>query len=97
MTTARCELTEAEIARFKPIQKVDPGMLAAVAEFRRDGRPPADSPKVRIGLRLAPDVVHGIPASGRGLQMRALSSFDEGKVNLDSILPNDPHFELRRY
>ena len=55
-----------EIARFRPIREVDPGMLEAVAEFSRRGRPPVDSPKVRIGLRLAPDVVHGIRATGCG-------------------------------
>ncbi len=64
------ELTEAEIARFRPIREVDPGMLEAVAEFRRRGRPPTDSPKVRIGLRLAPDVVRGIRATGRGYNAR---------------------------
>lgn len=64
------ELSEAEIARFRPIGEVDPGMLVAVAEFRRRGRPPADSPKMRIGLRLAPDVVHGIRATGRGYNTR---------------------------
>jgi uncharacterized protein (DUF4415 family) len=41
-----------------------------VAEFRRRGRPPALSPKVRIGLRLAPDVVQGIRATGRGYNAR---------------------------
>ena len=64
------ELTDADLAEFRPIQEVDPGMLAAVAEFRRRGRPPVDSPKVRIGLRLAPDVVSGIRASGRGYNAR---------------------------
>ena len=64
------ELTEADIARFRPIQEVDPGMLEAVAEFRRRGRPPVDSPKVRIGFRLAPDVVRGIRATGRGYNAR---------------------------
>ncbi len=64
------ELTEAEIGRFRPIQEIDPGMLEAVAEFRRRGRPPVDSPKVRIGFRLAPDVVRGIRATGRGYNAR---------------------------
>ena len=53
------EWTAVEFARARPIQEVDPGMLEAVAEFRRRGRPPALSPKVRIGFRLAPDVVRG--------------------------------------
>lgn len=64
------ELTEAEIARFRPIRAVDPGMLAAMAKLRRRGRPRVDSPKVRIGLRLAPDIVHGIRATGRGYNAR---------------------------
>lgn len=64
------EWTDADFARARPIQEVDPGMLEAVAEFRRRGRPPVDSPKVRIGLRLAPDVVEGIRATGRGYNAR---------------------------
>ena len=64
------ELSAAEIARFRPIQEVDPGMLEAVAEFRRRGRPPAESPKVRIGFRLAQDVVRGIRATGPGYNAR---------------------------
>ena len=64
------EWTDADFARARPIQEVDPAMLEAVAEFRRRGRPPVDSPKVRIGLRLAPDVVSGIRASGRGYNAR---------------------------
>ena len=60
------EWTAEDFARARPIQEVDPGMLEAVAEFRRRGRPPVDSPKVRIGFRLAPDVVRGIRATGRG-------------------------------
>lgn len=64
------EWTDADFARARPIREVDPGMLEAVAEFRRRGRPPVDSPKVRIGLRLAPDVVEGIRATGRGYNAR---------------------------
>ncbi len=64
------EWTAADFARARPVQEVDPAMLEAVAEFRRRGRPPVDSPKVRIGLRLAPDVVDGIRASGRGYNAR---------------------------
>ena len=53
------EWTAEDFACARPIQEVDPGMLEAVAEFRRRGRPPTESPKVRIGFRLAPDVVRG--------------------------------------
>ncbi len=34
------------------------------------GRPPAETPKVHIGFRLAADVVNGITATGRGYNAR---------------------------
>jgi uncharacterized protein (DUF4415 family) len=37
---------------------------------KRRGRPPAEAPKVHIGFRLAPDVVAGIRATGRGYNAR---------------------------
>lgn len=67
------ELTAEDMKLFRPIQEVDPGMLEAVENWRRErqrGRPPVESPKVRIGLRLAADVVQGIRASGRGYNAR---------------------------
>jgi uncharacterized protein (DUF4415 family) len=64
------ELTAEDMKRFRPIQETDPGMLEAVAAFRRRGRPPVESPKVRMGFRLAADVVKGIRATGRGYNAR---------------------------
>ncbi|MCI0467260.1 MAG: BrnA antitoxin family protein [Beijerinckiaceae bacterium] len=64
------ELTAQDMKRFRPIQEIDPGMLEAVARYRKRGRPAAESPKMRIGLRLAADVVAGIRASGRGYNAR---------------------------
>jgi len=64
------ELTAADIRRFRPIQEADPGMLNAVANYRRRGRPAIDNPKVRVGFRLAADVVDGIRAGGRGYNAR---------------------------
>ena len=63
-------LCVAVIAGFRIFGEVDPGLWGAVAVFSGPGRPPADSPKMRIGLRLAPDVVHGIRATGRGYNTR---------------------------
>ncbi|HEX6011705.1 MAG TPA: BrnA antitoxin family protein [Geminicoccaceae bacterium] len=59
-----------DFARARPIREADPGMLEAVAAFRRRGRPPVASPKVRVGFRLAADVVNGIRATGRGYNAR---------------------------
>jgi uncharacterized protein (DUF4415 family) len=64
------EWTAEDFARALPIREADPGMLEAVAAFRRRGRPPIESPKVRVGFRLAADVVEGIRATGRGYNAR---------------------------
>jgi uncharacterized protein (DUF4415 family) len=65
------ELTAEDMSLFKPIAEVDPGMVEAMEEFRRQiGRPKAQSPKVHIGFRLASDVVASIKASGRGYNAR---------------------------
>jgi uncharacterized protein (DUF4415 family) len=55
---------------FRPIQETDPGMLEAVASYRKRGRPPVETPKMRVGFRLAADVVAGIKAGGRGYNAR---------------------------
>jgi uncharacterized protein (DUF4415 family) len=64
------ELTAEGMKRFRPIREADPGMPEAGAAFRRRGRPPVESPKVRVGFRLAADVVAGIRATGRGYNAR---------------------------
>jgi uncharacterized DUF497 family protein len=64
------EWTAEDFARARPIQETDPGMLEAVAAFRRRGRPPVERPKKRMGFRLAADVVDGIRATGRGYNAR---------------------------
>jgi uncharacterized protein (DUF4415 family) len=64
------ELTARDMKQFRPIQEADPGMLDAVANYRKRGRPPVESPKVRVGFRLASDVAEGIRASGRGYNAR---------------------------
>lgn len=64
------EWTAADFARARPIQELDAGMLEAIAASRKRGRPPAASPKVCVGFRLAADVVKGIRASGPGYNAR---------------------------
>jgi uncharacterized protein (DUF4415 family) len=64
------ELTAADMKHFRPIQETDPGMLEAVAKYRKRGRPPVENPKVRVGFRLAQDVAEGLRASGRGYNAR---------------------------
>jgi uncharacterized protein (DUF4415 family) len=64
------ELTADDMKHFRPIQETDPGMLEAVASYRKRGRPPVETPKMRVGFRLAADVVAGIKAGGRGYNAR---------------------------
>jgi len=64
------ELSAEDMKNFRPILEADPGMLEAVANTRKRGRPTIANPKVRVGFRLAADVVAGIRASGRGYNAR---------------------------
>ena len=72
------DLTAEDMRLFKPIAEVDPGMVEAMAEFRRKlGRPKAEAPKVHIGFRLASDVVASIKASGPGYNARVEQALRE--------------------
>ena len=75
------ELTADDMKHFRPIQEVDPGMLQAVANYRKRGRPPVENPKMRVGFRLAADVVAGIRASGRGYNARVEEVLREALAN----------------
>ena len=59
--------TARETAEARPFAEVFP---APFAKWKKRGRPPAATPKVHIGFRLAADVVAGIRASGRGYNAR---------------------------
>jgi uncharacterized protein (DUF4415 family) len=64
-------LTAEDLKLFRPISETDPGMIEAVEQFKRRGRPViGDAPKMHIGFRLASDVVKGIRATGRGYNAR---------------------------
>lgn len=64
------ELTAADMQRFRPVQEADPGMINAVANYRKRGRPPVETPKTRMGFRFAADVAEGIRATGKGYNAR---------------------------
>jgi uncharacterized protein (DUF4415 family) len=59
--------TARETAEARPFEKVFPAQLA---RWKKRGRPPVATPKVHIGFRLAPDVVAGVRATGRGYNAR---------------------------
>jgi uncharacterized protein (DUF4415 family) len=65
------ELTAEDFKGMRPLREVDPGLIEAVAEHRRKrGRPKSPAPKIYIGLRMAPDVVESVKASGPGYNSR---------------------------
>ena len=65
------ELTEAELAEFRPARHVmSPEQFEAAVSVRR-GRPKARNPKVPVTIRLDRDVVEALRASGTGWQTRA--------------------------
>ncbi len=65
------ELTLAEIRKMKPIREAMPELIEAVNAYRnKGGRPKSEAPNVRIGFRLAADVVASIRETGPGYDAR---------------------------
>jgi len=64
----RDDLTDAELARFRPASEVLPPSLQA--KLRSPGRPKAEVTKERITIRLSPDVLASFRATGDGWQTR---------------------------
>ena len=61
------ELTAEDMALFRPVAEVDPGMLDAMQHMKRTGgRPRAVAPRENVNLRLPPDLIAGIKATGKG-------------------------------
>lgn len=62
-------LTDEDLARFRPAYEVIPEVVAKMMRRRR-GRPPAETTKKQVTLRLDQDVVDHFKASGPGWQTR---------------------------
>ena len=60
-------MTDADLARLRPAAEMHPELIAAK---RRGGRPKSEARKVAISIRLDPDVVEALRASGEGWQGR---------------------------
>lgn len=63
------EWTEEDFAQAKPFKEGFPELYESWKRSKA-GRPPSPQPKVHIGFRLAPDVVAGVRATGRGYNAR---------------------------
>ena len=79
------ELTREDFRRMRPIAEIDPGMLEAVAQWRKVGRPKAITPKTHISFRLAAEVVEGIKATGRGYNARVEQALREAFVTTKAV------------
>ncbi|MBS0325108.1 MAG: BrnA antitoxin family protein [Proteobacteria bacterium] len=61
------ELARADFARFRPAPEVLP---TAITVALKRGRPKLEAPRQMVSLRLEPDVVAALRATGRGWQTR---------------------------
>jgi uncharacterized protein (DUF4415 family) len=78
------ELTAEDFKDMRPLREVHPELIEAMKAMRerslsndrhsperaKGGKPKAETPKVRIGFRLAADVVEGVKATGEGYNAR---------------------------
>jgi uncharacterized protein (DUF4415 family) len=88
------ELTAEDFKGMRPLREVDPGLIEAVAEHRRKrGRPKSPAPKIYIGLRMSPDVVESVKASGPGYNSRVEQALR--KAGFGAAM-EDPLAELSR-
>lgn len=62
-------LTDEELSRMRPAYQVQPEFVAAWLRRKR-GRPPTDSPKKQVTLRLDQDVLEHFQSDGPGWQTR---------------------------
>ncbi len=72
------EWTDADVAAARPFREAHPELYNA---WKKRGRPPVETPKVYIGLRLAAGVVNGIRATGKGYNARVEKVLREALAN----------------
>ncbi len=62
-------MMDADLARLRPAAETAPHLVAASLR-RKGGRPRSETPKVAVSIRLDPDVLGALRASGEGWQGR---------------------------
>ncbi|UGX87612.1 BrnA antitoxin family protein [Phyllobacterium meliloti] len=72
------EWTEADIKNAKPFKDVFPELYESIQRAR--GRPPVDTPKKQITLRVDQDVIAKFKATGKGWQSRINEVLKQAKV-----------------
>ncbi len=71
----REDLTDEELARFRPAAEVLPASL--MSKLNRGGRPVSENPKVSTTVRFDPEVLAAFKATGRGWQTRMNNALKE--------------------
>ncbi len=71
------ELTEEELAGFRPFGEVFPDLAASIK--RKAGRPKVESPKVAVTLRLDQQVIERYQAIGPDWRARMAEALDKAK------------------
>jgi len=73
------ELTDDELTGLRPLKEAKPGLHKSVSNaVKRRGRPPLDTPKVPVSIRLDPDLLKALKAGGKGWQGRANDLLRQG-------------------
>ena len=84
------ELTAEDFKGMRPLREADPGLIEAVAEYRRKrGRPKSPAPKIYIGLRMSPDVVESVKASGAGYNARVEQALRKAGIRRPEHQPSE--------
>ncbi|MBA8902869.1 BrnA antitoxin family protein [Phyllobacterium sp. P30BS-XVII] len=71
-------LTDEELTRARPFKDVFPELYESIQRAR--GRPPVDTPKKQITLRVDQDVIAKFKATGKGWQSRINEVLKQAKV-----------------
>lgn len=72
------EASEEQLAQARPFAEALPELYASIQRAR--GRPPVESPRQHISLRLDPDVIAKFKATGKGWQGRINEVLKQAKV-----------------
>jgi uncharacterized protein (DUF4415 family) len=72
------EATDEQIAQAKPFAEAFPELMASIRRGR--GRPPVESPRQQISIRLDADVIAKFKATGKGWQARMNEALRQAKV-----------------
>jgi uncharacterized protein (DUF4415 family) len=72
------EWTEEDFKNARPFAEVFPELAESIRRAR--GRPPVDTPRQQISIRLDPDVIAKFKATGKGWQSRINDVLKKAKV-----------------